>query len=256
VQAVYGSLAGGRQAVSLKVGLRGMPSPFAGRSLSCSWAGPVVGNTREPELIAHDPPSYPSPPSLTPCRAQELMRGLWGTGDFKKGEVEAVVADMVSSTTPSQHTHGEESEGGAADCPACGTPPATDLAPAARVYLSLRRLVDAHALSCISVRCFDIVTAKETSGGWVGGFGRVVKGWQVAGEQQDRGQAGSWRLMQGTEEQCRSGSLLLKHQGGEAERQSCSLPLAFRRFNRRARGCPSRSRAQAATPCPGCSMSK
>lgn len=102
------------------------------------------------------------------------MRGLWGTGDFTKGEVEAVVADMVASSTPSQHTHGEESEGGAAGCPACGTPPATDLAPAARVYLSLRRLVDAHSLSCISVRCFDIVTAKETSG--KGLRGRGVEG--------------------------------------------------------------------------------
>lgn len=29
-----------------------------------------------------------------------------------------------------------------------------------------RRLVDAHALSCLSVRCFDVVTAKQTTGGW------------------------------------------------------------------------------------------
>lgn len=29
-----------------------------------------------------------------------------------------------------------------------------------------RRLVDQHELSCISVRCFDVVTAKETTGGW------------------------------------------------------------------------------------------
>jgi L-fucose isomerase-like protein len=36
--------------------------------------------------------------------------------------------------------------------------------PAAKVYLSLRSLVDQHGLSCISVRCFDVVTAKETTG--------------------------------------------------------------------------------------------
>ena len=50
------------------------------------------------------------------------------------------------------------------NCTSASEPPAAGV-PSPQVYLSLRRLVDAHALSCISVRCFDLVSAKATTGG-------------------------------------------------------------------------------------------
>lgn len=71
--------------------------------------------------------------------------------------------------------HAEVGEAGkAGGCPSCGVPATVDAEPAAKVYLALRQLVDAHALACCTVRCFDVVSAKETTGVW-GGMGTVVK---------------------------------------------------------------------------------
>ncbi|KAI7844851.1 hypothetical protein COHA_001504 [Chlorella ohadii] len=91
-----------------RIGLVGQPSSWL---VASTPSAGVVGSSWGPSLVDID--------------MQELLGGLWGTGSFKKGEVEAVVQDMLAGK-----------------------------------FL----LVDRHGLSCISVRCFDVVTAKETTG--------------------------------------------------------------------------------------------
>lgn len=126
-----------------RIGLVGQPSSWL---VASTPSAAVVGSSWGPTLVDID--------------MQELLGGLWGTGRFKKGEVEAAVQDMLLGGAA--HTH-DEAEGEQEGCPACGAP-AVEAEPAAKVYLSLRSLVDRHELSCISVRCFDVVTAKETTG--------------------------------------------------------------------------------------------
>ncbi|PSC69499.1 8-amino-7-oxononanoate synthase isoform A [Micractinium conductrix] len=128
-----------------RIGLVGPPSPWL---LASAPPAPAVEEAWGPQLIDID--------------MQELMRGLWGGGAFKQKEVDAVVKDMTDGGSAAAHTHAEGEAAG--ECPACGTPPVADPAPAARVYLAMRKLVDAHALSCITVRCFDLVSAQETTG--------------------------------------------------------------------------------------------
>ncbi|KAL4451867.1 hypothetical protein ABPG75_007529 [Micractinium tetrahymenae] len=122
-------------------------------------------------LVASVPPSQLVTaawgPSLVDVDMQELMGALWGGGRFKKAEVDAAVADLLSSSgAPPTHTHSPD-EPASDGCPACGAaaaPGPADPESAAKVYLAMRRLVDKHGLSCITVRCFDIVTAQQTSG--------------------------------------------------------------------------------------------
>lgn len=81
-------------------------------------------------------------PTLVDVDMQELLDGLWGSGRFKRKEVAAAVADLLQGHA---HAGGEGAEG----CAAGGAPTvdAVDAEPAAKVYLSLRRLVDAHQAS-------------------------------------------------------------------------------------------------------------
>lgn len=105
----------------------------------------------------------PQPPPHAHTIVQELLGGLWGSGSFKKGEVEAAVQDMLSGgPSAAAHSH-SQGEGEAEGCPTCGAAAsAVDAEPAAKVYLSLRRLVDEYQLSCITVRCFDVVSDSST----------------------------------------------------------------------------------------------
>eukprot|EP00887_Chlorella_sp_A99_P007422 scaffold2.g7422.t1 len=91
-------------------------------------------------------------PSLVDVDMSELMAPL-REGSFAADAVEEVVRDIQASNT-----------GGRGGCEQCGCAPG-DYASAAKVYLALRAVVDAHALSCITVRCFDVVTQEETTGG-------------------------------------------------------------------------------------------
>ena len=108
--------------------------------------------------------NFPLPlPMHIPFIVQELLGGLWGSGSFKKGEVEAAVQDMLSGgPSAAAHSH-SQGEGEAEGCPTCGAAAsAVDAEPAAKVYLSLRRLVEEYQLSCITVRCFDVVSDSST----------------------------------------------------------------------------------------------
>ncbi|EFN55854.1 hypothetical protein CHLNCDRAFT_22676, partial [Chlorella variabilis] len=90
-------------------------------------------------------------PSLVDIDMQELLSKLWDGGHWEKGEVDQVGGWVGEA-------------GKAGGCPSCGVPATVDAEPAAKVYLALRQLVDAHALACCTVRCFDVVSAKETTG--------------------------------------------------------------------------------------------
>lgn len=204
-------------------------------------------------------PAVIAPPSPLPSTVQELLDGLWGSGSFKKHEVEAVSCGgrryqpwvqlplgsclppphacvlarlprlrhhgSVNSTAASAmllrrrcetycraprppHTHmnraqasrrgarraarrrwipspqpkctcrcagvlGEFCQGGdpvgrwqdACSVRWAGARRCCPLAYYVPCPLACCRLVDAHNLSCVTVRCFDVVTAKETTGG-------------------------------------------------------------------------------------------
>lgn len=95
------------------------------------------------------------------------MGALWDGGSFKKAEVDAAVADLLSASVPAHATAQPLDEPAPSSCPTCNAaavPAPVNPERAVKVYLAMRRLVDRHGLSCLTVRCFDIVAAQQTSG--------------------------------------------------------------------------------------------
>jgi len=92
--------------------------------------------------------------------APDLVREAWGptvvriTMDELEAAIDAVSAESVDTGVASLL---DESTG-------CAEPTSADLADVARVTSAMEALVERHDLDAVSLRCFDLLTSRKTTG--------------------------------------------------------------------------------------------
>jgi L-fucose isomerase-like protein len=111
---------------STRIGLVGAPS---------DW---LVASSPEPQIV-----SEVWGPHIVPIAMEELAAAIDAAGDEEATRAAAGLANGADSVVE---------------------PASTDLTEAARVHAGLRAIVETHRLDALTVRCFDIVLQRGTSG--------------------------------------------------------------------------------------------
>ncbi|MHB1135748.1 MAG: fucose isomerase [Coriobacteriia bacterium] len=132
-----------------EVGLDSLDAALADVAVRMQLLDTRIGLVGEPSdwLVASSPEA-------------DVVREVWGPTVVRIGMEELEAA--IDAVTAEAVDAGVESLSG--ESTGCAEPTGADLADVARVTMAMQAIVEAHDLDAVSLRCFDLLVSRETTG--------------------------------------------------------------------------------------------